>query len=84
MRQLAVYMRMWSVLVIPCCVLCRSCQWNCMDCGCWRSIYLARRVRDPLLFGCGLLVVGRCLQMLFLLWYGVAAMMLCRMCRICC
>ena len=43
-----------------------------------------RRVRDPLSFGCGLLVIGSCLQMLFSLWYGVAAMMLCRMRRICC
>ena len=55
-----------------------------MGCGWWRSIYPARRVRDPLSFGCGLLVVGSCLQMLFLLRYGVAAMMLCRMHRICC
>ena len=43
-----------------------------------------RRVRDPLSFGCGLLVIGSCLQMLFSLWYGVAAMMLCRMRSICC
>ena len=42
-----------------------------------------RRVRDPLSFGCGLLVIGRCLQMLFSLWYGVHAMTLCRVCMVC-
>ena len=54
-----------------------------MGCGWWRIIYPARRVRDPLSFGCGLLVIGRCLQMLFSLWYGVHAMTLCRVHMVC-
>ena len=42
-----------------------------------------RRVRAPLSFGCGLLVIGRCLQMLLSLWYGVHAMSFCRVRMVC-